>query len=75
MIGKTTAEAIQSGAVYGFSGQVDALVTKFIEELGPSTVVATGGLAELIAPTSTTIQHVDPWITLHGLQLIYERNR
>lgn len=75
VIGKTTAEAIQSGAVYGFSGQVDALVTKFIEELGPSTVVATGGLAELIAPTSTTIQCVDPWITLHGLQLIYERNR
>ncbi|MGB2757604.1 MAG: type III pantothenate kinase [Acidimicrobiia bacterium] len=75
VIGKTTAEAIQSGAVYGFSGQVDALVTKFIAELGPSTVVATGGLAELIAPHSSTIQHVDPWITLHGLQLIFERNR
>ncbi len=75
VIGKTTAEAIQSGAVYGFSGQVDALVTRCIAELGAATVVATGGLAELIAPHSTTIQHLDPWITLHGLQLIYARNR
>ncbi len=75
VIGKTTAEAIQSGAVFGFSGQVDAIVTKFLAELGTATVVATGGLAGLIAPHSTTIQHVDPWVTLHGLQLIYERNR
>src|SRR5207249_3631401 len=61
VIGKSTIEAIQSGAVYGFSGQVDAIVDRFAAELGPSTVVATGGLAELIMPHSRTIQHFEPW--------------
>src|SRR5207302_9984580 len=50
VIGKSTVESIQSGAVYGFTGQVDHLVRCFIHELGDSTVVATGGLASLIAP-------------------------
>jgi len=74
VIGKSTIEAIQSGAVYGYSGQVDAIVHRFEGELGPSTVVATGGLAELIMPHSETIQHYEPWLTLQGLRLIYERN-
>jgi len=69
-----TIEAIQSGAVYGYSGQVDAIVHRFESELGPSTVVATGGLAELIMPHSDTIQHYEPWLTLQGLRIIYERN-
>jgi len=75
VIGKSTIESIQSGAVYGFSGQVDAVVQKFEEELGSCTVVATGGNAELIMPFSSTIQHHEPWLTLHGLRIVYERNQ
>jgi type III pantothenate kinase len=75
VIGKSTIEAIQSGAVYGFSGQIDALVDRFRAELGSGTVVATGGLAELIIPHSRTIQHFEPWLTLQGLRIVYERNR
>lgn len=75
VIGKSTIESIQSGAVYGFSGQVDAVVDKFEEELGSCTVVATGGNAELIMPFSRTIQHHEPWLTLHGLRIVYERNQ
>jgi type III pantothenate kinase len=75
VIGKSTVESIQSGAVHGFTGQVDHLVRCFVEELGDSTVVATGGLAALIAPLSTTIQHQEPWLTLYGLRIVYERNR
>ena len=75
VIGKTTVESIQSGSVYGFSGQVDALVDRFQDELGECTVIATGGLAELILPFSRTIQHHEPWLTLRGLQIVFERNR
>ena len=75
VIGKSTVESIQSGSVYGFSGQVDALVDRFQAELGECTVVATGGLAELIMPFSRTIQHHEPWLTLHGLRIVFERNR
>jgi type III pantothenate kinase len=74
VIGKSTVESIQSGVLYGFSGQVDALVDLFKAELGECTVVATGGLAELIVPFSHTIQHVEPWLTLHGLRIIFQRN-
>jgi type III pantothenate kinase len=75
VIGKSTIESIQSGAIYGFSGQVDALVDRFIAELGECTVVATGGLAELIMEFSRTIQHHEPWLTLHGLRIVFERNQ
>jgi type III pantothenate kinase len=75
VIGKTTVESIQSGSVYGFSGQVDALVDRFEDELGECTVIATGGLADLIIPFSRTIQHHEPWLTLHGLRIVFERNR
>lgn len=75
VIGKSTVESIQSGFIYGYSGQVDALVDLFQLELGECAVVATGGLAELLKPYSRTIQHHEPWLTLHGLRLIFERNR
>ncbi len=74
VIGKTTAESVQSGVLYGFASAVDGLVTRFQSELGPCTVVSTGGLAELIAPLSETIQHHDPWLTLRGLRLIHAMN-
>ncbi len=75
VIGKSTVESIQSGAVYGYSGQVDALVDRFEAELGKCTVVATGGLADAIVPYSRTIQHVEPWLTLQGLRIVHERNQ
>ena len=75
VIGKSTVESIQSGAVFGFSGQVDALVERFQKELGECTVVATGGLAEPIISQSHTFQHYEPWLTLQGLRIIFERNQ
>jgi type III pantothenate kinase len=75
VIGKSTVESIQSGCVYGYSGQVDALVDRFQAELGECTVVATGGLADPIIHLSGTIQHYEPWLTLQGLRTIFERNR
>jgi type III pantothenate kinase len=75
VIGKSTVESIQSGALYGFAGQVDGLCRRFTAELGESTVVATGGLSELISPYSEEIEYVEPWLTLHGLRIIFERNR
>ena len=77
VISQTTTAALQSGLVYGFAGQVDAIVDRIREELGATAapVVATGGLADLIAPHSRTITAVDPELTLHGLRLVWERNR
>src|SRR6476661_7792935 len=75
VIGKSTVESIQSGAVYGFSGQVDAVVDRFQRELGPCTVICTGGVAEAIIPFSRTIQHHEPWLTMQGLRIVFERNQ
>jgi len=75
VIGKSTVESIQSGAVYGFAGQVDSVVDRFLAELGTCTVVSTGGLSELLLPFSRTIEHHEPWLTLHGLRIIFERNQ
>ena len=75
VIGKNTNESIQIGALYGFAAQVDGLAARMIRELGESTVVATGGLASLISPYSDTITETEPWLTLHGLRLIFEKNR
>jgi type III pantothenate kinase len=75
VIGKSTVESIQSGCVFGYSGQVDALVDRFTAELGECTVLATGGLAEPILQFSRTIQHYEPWLTLQGLRIVFERNR
>ncbi|MFN2613968.1 MAG: type III pantothenate kinase [Actinomycetota bacterium] len=75
VIGKTTVEAIQSGVLYGFAGQVEGIVTRMREELGThAPAVATGGLATVIMPLTKAIDHHDPWLTLEGLRLIYERN-
>jgi type III pantothenate kinase len=74
VIGRNTVEALQSGALYGFAGQVDGLCARFEEQLGECTVVATGGLAGLIAPLTDSIDHHQPWLTLTGLRIIYQRN-
>jgi type III pantothenate kinase len=67
-------ESIQSGAVFGFAGQVDGLCDRIEVELGTCTVISTGGLAETITPFSSRIQHIEPWLTLHGLRLVHEKN-
>ena len=75
VIGKTTVGGLQSGLVYGFAGQVDGIVGRIRAELGAEApVVATGGLVDLVAPHSETIAHVDPFLTLEGLRLVWELN-
>ena len=76
VISQTTVAALQSGLVYGFAGQVDAIVERIEEELQApgAPVVATGGLAELIAPHTRTITAVDAELTLHGLRLVWDAN-
>ncbi len=77
VIGRNTVHSMQSGFVYGFAGQVDALVMRIAAEAGPPSprVVATGGLARIIAPECRTVSDVDSLLTLEGLRLVYERNR
>ncbi len=74
VIGKTTVESVQSGVIYGYSALVDGMCDRIEEQLGESTVIATGGLADLIAPVADSIEHTEPWLTLHGLRLIWEKN-
>ena len=79
VIGRNTVEALQSGILYGFAGQVDGVVTRMVAELSPDpalvTVVATGGLATMVLEEAVTIDVHEPWLTLIGLRLVYERNR
>jgi len=79
VIGKNTVEALQSGTIFGFAGQVDGLVDRITAELAESydqapTVIATGGLAPLIIGVAETIDEHEPDLTLIGLRLIHERN-
>ena len=75
-IGSSTAEAIQSGIIYGFVGMIDALSIGIFNELGgPCRVIATGGHAKILAEHSQIVTDVDPWLTLDGLRLVYERNQ
>lgn len=78
VIGKNTVEAIQSGVIYGFAGQVDGIVTRLIGALGAGkdhvTVVATGSYPDVVVDNCSTITTRDPWLTLTGLRLVHEKN-
>jgi type III pantothenate kinase len=78
VIGKNTVEAMQSGIIYGFAGQVDGVVNRMARELADDpedvTVIATGGLAPMVLGESSVIDEHEPWLTLIGLRLVYERN-
>ncbi len=75
VIGKNTGESIRSGVLYGYAAQVDGLCARFAAEIGECTVVATGGLAGMIAPHTKVVDEVEPWLTLHGLRLIWQKNQ
>jgi type III pantothenate kinase len=75
IVGRNTVHSMQSGIVYGYVGLVDGIVERTIEELGYTcNVIATGGLARLIAPLTKTVREVDDELTLTGLRILYERN-
>jgi type III pantothenate kinase len=79
VIGKNTVEALQSGIIFGFAGQVDGIARRMVAELAPGdpdsvTVIATGGLAPLVLDEISVIDAHEPWLTLIGLRLVFERN-
>jgi type III pantothenate kinase len=75
VIGKNTIQAMQSGLLFGYVGLVEGLVARFRAELGPELkVIATGGLAPLLAAETAVFDAVDPWLTLEGLRLVWEMN-
>ena len=79
VIGKNTVEALQSGIIFGFAGQVEGIARRMAAELSPEdpgavTIIATGGLAPLVIDEVKNIDAYEPWLTLIGLRLVYERN-
>ncbi|MBY0164022.1 type III pantothenate kinase [Cytobacillus firmus] len=76
VIGRNTVHAMQAGIVFGYAGQVDGLVKRIKAEMGTDNVkvIATGGMAELIAGETESIEEISPLLTLEGLRIIYERN-
>jgi type III pantothenate kinase len=75
LVGKTTVDAIRAGVLYGFAGMVDGIIGRLHDELGEFRTLATGGLAATVVPHCRTIDEADDLLTLHGLRLIWERNR
>jgi type III pantothenate kinase len=76
VIGRNTPQSIQSGMLFGYVGLVEGMVARFREELGPDMkVIATGGSASLIARETGVIDAVEPWLTLHGLRIVWELNQ
>jgi type III pantothenate kinase len=79
VIGRNTVESLQSGIIYGFAGQVEGIVARITRELAPDdpdsvTVIATGGLAPLLLDEVSVVDAYEPWLTLTGLRLVFERN-
>ena len=76
VIGRTTVGAIESGLFYGYLGMVEGIMNRMAAELGGrATGIATGGLAPLIVPETRLFEAMEPDITLHGLRIVWERNR
>jgi type III pantothenate kinase len=76
VIGRTTTQSLQSGLLFGYAGMVDAMVQRIRAELGEQArVIATGGLAQLIASETASIERVEPFLTLEGLRLLFAKNR
>jgi type III pantothenate kinase len=74
VVARTTVESVQAGLVYGTAAMVDGVVERIGKEIGAPTVVATGGLAPLVVDHCASVQHHEPWLTLEGMRLIYQRN-
>lgn len=75
VIGRNTTHSIQSGLIYGYVSLVEGMVARFRELLGPEMkVVATGGLSELVAQETKVFDVVDPWLTLNGLRILWDKN-
>lgn len=75
ILGKNTVEQLQAGIFYGFGALVEGVCAKLKQEVGPATVVATGGLAHVVLGATAAIDHYEPWLTLYGLRTIFMRNR
>jgi type III pantothenate kinase len=73
-VGKSTVEALQSGLVYGHAAMIDGMVERLAKELGQPTVVLTGGLAPVLMEECRAVDHHEPWLTLEGLRLVFEKN-
>lgn len=74
VIGKSTIDAVRAGATFGYASQIDGLCARIERQLGTCRVVATGGVGTVIAPLSERVETYDPWLTLRGLSLIYQRS-
>ena len=75
VIGKSTVDSIRSGAVYGFAGMIESVVNQIKKELGQNAhVVATGGIVDWVASKTSVIDTLDPFLTLDGLRIIYDKN-
>ncbi|MGA8295983.1 MAG: type III pantothenate kinase [Acidimicrobiales bacterium] len=74
VIGRSTVTSMQIGAIFGHAGLVDGICRRILAELGDATVVGTGGLVEVVAPHTEYVRVIEPWLTLHGLRVLYVRN-
>lgn len=78
VIGKNVVQSIQSGIIFGFAGQADGLIRRLVAEIAPDgtrpTVVATGGMVQLVVGECRMIDHVEPNLTLEGIRLVYQQN-
>ena len=74
VIARSTVESVQAGLVLGTASMIDGMVERIVKELGDAEVIATGGLAELVISHCVSIRHHEPWLTLEGLRLIFDRN-
>jgi type III pantothenate kinase len=72
--GKNTVESMQAGLVFGYAAMVDGMVERISKDLGQPTVIATGGLAPNVISECVTVDHHEPWLTLEGLRLVFEKN-